>query len=68
MIEYLNTDLDLVPAGDPTSLDAGLGSLVGLHALHSERHEDGLWYAPLETDDSYGEPEHNIAVLLAAIK
>jgi hypothetical protein len=66
MIQYLNTDLDLVAAEDLTSLAAGLKAL-GVHALHIGQREDGLWYATFETNDSCEEPEHNIVLMLAAI-
>ena len=67
MIKYLNTDLDLVAADDLTPLAAGLTAL-GVHALHVDRREDGLWYATFETDDSCEEPEHSIVLMLAAVE
>ena len=67
MIKYLNTDLDLVSADDLTALAAGLAAL-GVHALHADMREDGLWYATFETDDSCEEPEHSIVLILAAVE
>ena len=67
MIKYLNTDLDLVSVDDLTALASELSAL-GVHALHAERREDGLWYATLETDDGCEEPEHSILLMLAAIE
>ena len=66
LILYLNTDLDVVAADDLTALAAGLEAL-GVHALHVDRREDGLWYATFETDDSCEEPEHSIVLMLAAV-
>ena len=67
MIQYLNTDLDLVAAADLTALAEGLGAL-SLYALHVGRREDGLWYATFETDDGCEEPEHDIVLMLAAVE
>ena len=67
MIRYLNTDLDLVAAADLTPLSAGLEAL-GVHALHVDRREDGLWHATFETDDSCEESEHSILLMLAAVE
>ncbi len=67
MIQYLNTDLDLVADDDLTTLAAGLEA-QGVHPLHVDRREDGLWYATFETDETYEQPEPNIAVMLSAIE
>jgi hypothetical protein len=67
MIQYLNTDLDLVAAEDLTALAAGLEAL-GVHALHLDRREGGLWYATFETNDSCEEPEHSIVLMLTAVE
>ena len=67
MIEYLNTDLDLVAADDLTALAASLEAR-GVHPLHVDRHEDGLWYATFEADETYEQPEPNIAAMLAVIE
>jgi hypothetical protein len=67
MIQYLNTDLDLVAADDLTTLAAGLEA-QGVHPLHVDRHEDGLWHATFEADETYEQPEPNIAMMLAIIE
>lgn len=67
MIQYLNTDLDLVAADDLTALAAGLDAR-GVHPLHVDRREDSLSYATFETDETYEQPETNIAVMLSAIE
>ncbi len=67
MIEYLNTDLDLVATDDLTMLAADL-EVQGVHPLHVNRCEDGLWYATFETDETYEQPEPNIAMMLAIIE
>ena len=51
MIQYLNTDLDLVAADDLTPLAADLEAR-GLHSLHVDRHADGLWHATFEADET----------------
>ncbi len=64
---YLNTDLDLTSPVDLTSLVTALEA-TGLLPLHSARREDGLWYATCETGEQFGEPEANIAAMLAVIE
>lgn len=67
MIHYLNTDLDLVAANDLTMLAAVLEER-GVHPLHVTCGEDSLWYATFETDETYEQPEPNIAAMLAVIE
>jgi hypothetical protein len=54
IIQYLNTDLDLVCEGDPAVLVAELAS-HGLVA-HVTRQDDGVFYVLCE-DDNDTEPE-----------
>lgn len=67
-IQYLNTDLDLTSREDLTALAAAL-STRGMHCLMEPTHgQDGLWYATFETDESYREPEPNIAAIVAILE
>ncbi|MGL5878572.1 MAG: hypothetical protein ACRC2V_12460 [Xenococcaceae cyanobacterium] len=66
-IRYLNTDLDLVATVDLGSLAKYFES-YGFLILDVERGDDGLWFARLETNKQYEEPESNIAAMLAAIE
>ena len=67
MIEYLNTDLELVAAQDLAALVTSFEQ-HGLFKLHADRHEDGLWYANFETEESFEEPEPNIKYMLSTIE
>ena len=66
-ISYLNTDLDLTSAEDPTALAAALeaGGLPPLHVTHGA---DGLWHATFETSAQFEEPAPNIAAMLAVVE
>jgi hypothetical protein len=66
-IRYLNTDLDVLAAGDLAPLAAALAAERVL-ALHVTRGGDGLWRATFETADQYTEPADTIAALLTAIE
>jgi hypothetical protein len=65
--QYLNTDLDLVA---PQSLEALVAALEskGIFPLCVDQHEEGHWYAMLETEEQFNHPEPNIAAVLAAIE
>jgi hypothetical protein len=66
---YLNTDLDLTCAKDLRKLAAVLNRR-GFFSLHVTRQENGVWSAwfELETNDTYDEPEPNIASMLDVIE
>ncbi len=65
VIQYLNTDLDLVCDIDPTPLVAELDSLdLYVHVTHSS---DGLWYVLCEDNSDTTEPERNVVGLLNAV-
>ena len=66
-IAYLNTDLDIISPADPAELVASLQAR-GVSPLHAEQRGDGLFYATLETDEAFDEPEATIAAMLAAIE
>jgi len=66
-IQYLNTDLDLRSRDDLSSLTSALESR-GVSALHSAMGDDGLWHGTFETDESFDEPDANIAAMLDAIE
>jgi hypothetical protein len=66
-IKYLNTDLDLIAAFDLTLLVTALEA-QGLISLRLGQEDDGLWYAILETDEQFDEPEPNIAAMLSVIE
>jgi hypothetical protein len=67
MIQYLNTDLDLVATHDLTTLAADLEA-EGVYPLHVARHEDGLWYATFEAGEPSEQPDPNIVMMLAMIE
>ena len=71
VIQYLNTDLDLVSSDDLTLLVASLKQR-GLFVLHCTLGDDGLWHSTLETDmDSethFQSPEETIGAMLNAIE
>jgi hypothetical protein len=64
---YLNTDLDLTSAEDPTALAAAF-EVGGIPPLHVTQGADGLWYATFETSAQFAEPEPNIAAMLAIVE
>jgi hypothetical protein len=66
-IEYLNTDLDLSSADELTGLAEALKAKE-LFPLHITQAEDGLWYAKLETEENYDEPEKTITKMITAIE
>ncbi len=66
-IEYLNTDLDLISSGDLGPL-ASVLKAGGIFDLHVTRMDDGLWYARFETNETYSEPEPNIAAMLDVLE
>lgn len=67
VIQYLNTDLDLISADDLTALAAAFEA-ARITPLDVWRGEDGLWYARFETDEQHTEPEPNIAAMLAVVE
>jgi hypothetical protein len=67
VIHYLNTDLDLVSEHSLEALGAAFASR-GIPPLQLNRREDGHWYATLETEEPFREPEPNIVAFLAAIE
>lgn len=66
-IHYLNTDLDLVSRETLEPLATTLGT-QGLFVLHVAQRKDLCWYATLETDEQFRQPEPNILAFLAAIE
>jgi hypothetical protein len=67
IIQYLNTDLDLISVDDLTALAAAFDA-GGIPPLHVTRGGDGQWYATVETDAQHSEPEPNIAEMLVVIE
>lgn len=67
LIEYLNTDLDLVAAEDLSPLAASFQA-SGFWSLQCDRGLDGNWYATFETEESYEGPDANIEAMLAVIE
>lgn len=67
LITYLNTDLDLISAGDVTALAVAFEA-AGVRPLHVTQGEDGLWYACFETYEQHTQPEPNIAAMLAVVE
>ncbi|MEO0869489.1 MAG: hypothetical protein AAFY17_13815 [Cyanobacteria bacterium J06642_11] len=63
---YLNTDLELVSKSDLTPLVSVLEE-KGLCVLHCAQY-DNLWYATLEAEGQYEEPEATIAEMLTVIE
>jgi hypothetical protein len=64
---YLNTDLDLVADHSLEVLAAALDSR-GAFPLHVDHRDDGRWYATLETEEQFSQPEPNIIAFLTAIE
>ena len=64
---YLNTDLELASPDDLSALAAALEAQAVV-PLHLTRQADGLWYAAFETAEQHGEPEPNIAAMLAVVE
>jgi hypothetical protein len=67
IIHYLNTDLDLSSPDDLTALAAILES-QGVFPLHVTCVIEGVWHATFETNESYTEPEPNIAAMVAVVE
>lgn len=67
-ISYLNTDLDLTSPHDDLSLIVAAFKARGIYSLHVTRREDGACEATFETEQEHGEPETNIAAMLAAVE
>ena len=71
VIQYLNTDLDLISPEDPTPLVGALESSGLLRALYAPSGADGLWYVTFESEETWEpprEPQINIAAMLTAIE
>jgi hypothetical protein len=66
-IRYLNTDLDLSATKDLRPLAAAFES-QGVFPLHVKQGENGSWYATLETEEQYEDPESSIAAMLSVIE
>ena len=66
-IEYLNTDLDLASERDLAELAAAL-ERGGVRPLSVVRGDDGNWYAMLETDETFADPEANIGAMLSVVE
>lgn len=66
-IHYLNTDLDLVAEHDLAALATALDSR-GVFPLHVTQGDNRMWYARLETEEQYTQPEPNIIALLSVIE
>lgn len=64
---YLNTDLDLASAQSLEAL-AGAFRSQGVLSLHVEQRNDGRWFATLETEEQFSEPEPNIIAFLNVIE
>ena len=65
--QYLNTDLDLASAQSLEAL-AGAYRSQGVPPLHVEQRDDGRWFATLETEEQFSEPEPNITAFLTVIE
>ena len=66
-IQYLNTDLDLVAAQSLKALAATLAA-NGVFPLHVDQRDDGNWYATLETEEQFTQPEPNITAILTVLE
>ena len=64
---YVNSDLDLKSADDLAPLVAAFQA-ADVFALHVTLGDDGVWFAVLETETQYDEPEPNIAAMLAVVE
>jgi hypothetical protein len=67
MIEYLNTDLDLVSERDLAPLAGALESR-GLFALHVGRNDGGTWSARFETSEQHAEAVSNVTAILEVVE
>ncbi|MCH8045367.1 MAG: hypothetical protein IID44_16780 [Planctomycetes bacterium] len=67
IIQYLNTDLDLIASFPLDDLAAALEAL-GVFPLHATLGDDGLWWSTHESENDPTEPESNIAEILTAIE
>jgi hypothetical protein len=66
-IQYLNTDLELVAEQSLEALAAALEAR-GIFPLHIDQLDNGRWYATLETEEQFTQPEPNIAAILAVLE
>jgi hypothetical protein len=64
---YLNTDLELESEHDLKNL-ADAFTANGAFALHVTLGKDGIWYAWIETNESYSDLESNIDALLSILE
>jgi hypothetical protein len=64
---YLNTDLVLTSV-EELSVLASAFEAEGVPALYVTHAEIGLWYATLNADEQFAEPEPSIAAMLTAIE
>lgn len=67
IINYINTDLDLVSPHDLTPLAAAL-EIMGISHINLRKKEDGYWYATLETLTNHAEPEVALTEMLNAVE
>ena len=65
--QYLNTDLDLVSPIDLAPL-IGHFRYANVSPLIPTLGDDGLWYVTFDTDETFREPDSNIAAILSAIE
>jgi hypothetical protein len=68
LIQYLNTDLEVVAANDLSPLEANFNTNGLLTVCSLEQGDDSLWYGNFEADESYEEPETTIRTMLAVIE
>jgi hypothetical protein len=64
---YVNSDLDLKSADDLAPLVAAFQA-ADVFALHVTLGDDGVWFAVLETETQYDEPEPNIAAMVGVVE
>ena len=67
MLKYLNSDLVICSPNDLTPLVNYLEQ-QGICTLWSERAEDGLWWATMESPNQHDAPESTIAEILTMIE
>ena len=66
-IRYINTDLDLECPHNLSSLARDFEAR-GVFALHVEQAKEGDWFACFETEQTYTDPDSNIAAMLDVIE
>lgn len=66
-IRYINTDLDLECPHDLSSLAKDFEAR-GVFTLHIEQTKEGDWFACFETEQTYTDPDSNIAAMLKVIE